>query len=104
MARIRFCASCRARLPKDAPSRRLYCDDVYRAQAYRERRTAGRMLGLGLMLGEAEWNGDTGMIRLLTCPVCGRLAFAGASRRQDAMYCSGRCRSRAWRNRMSSDR
>ncbi|MFC7794168.1 hypothetical protein [Streptomyces cinereoruber] len=57
------------------------------------------MLGLGLMLGEAEWNGDTGIVRLLTCPVCDRLVFAGPGRRRDAVYCSGRCRSRAWRRR-----
>jgi hypothetical protein len=43
------------------------------------------MLGLGLMLGEAEWYGGTGMIRLLTCPVCGQIAFAGAGRRQDTV-------------------
>lgn len=57
------------------------------------------MPGHGLMLGEAEGNGETGMVRLLTCLVCGRLTFAGAGRRQDTVYCSGQCRSRAWRNR-----
>jgi hypothetical protein len=86
-------------LPKDASARRRYCDDVCRAQAYRDRRTANRIMGLGLMLGEADWNGDTGMIRLLTCPVCGGMTFAGGDRRRDALYCSGRCRSRAWRLR-----
>ncbi|MFF5900913.1 hypothetical protein ACFY8O_34055 [Streptomyces argenteolus] len=30
-------------------------------------------MGLGLMLGEAEWTGDTRMRRLLTCPVCGQI-------------------------------
>ncbi|MDN0201222.1 hypothetical protein [Streptomyces sp. S.PNR 29] len=38
-------------------------------------------MGLALMLAEAEWNGDTGIIRLLTCPVCGRITFAGGGRR-----------------------
>ncbi|WP_326594342.1 hypothetical protein [Streptomyces sp. NBC_01294] len=57
---------------------------------------------LGLMLAEAEWNGDTRMISLLTCPECGLITFAGGGRRQDAVYCSGRCRSRAWRRRAAS--
>ncbi len=52
-----------------------------------------------MMLADAEWNGDTGIIRLLTCPECGRITFAGGGRRQDAIYCSGRCRSRSWRRR-----
>ncbi|MFH7340654.1 hypothetical protein [Streptomyces sp. KHY 26] len=99
MGRIRFCASCGARLPIKASPRRRYCDDVCRAQAYRDRRTSDRIMGLALMLAEAEWTGDEGMIRLLTCPECGRITFAGASRRQDTVYCSGPCRSRAWRRR-----
>ncbi|MEV7239362.1 hypothetical protein AB0N06_37510 [Streptomyces sp. NPDC051020] len=69
--------------------RRRYCDDVCPAQAYRDRQTAERAWGLGLMLGEAEWTGDTGMIRLLTCPVCGRITFASGGRRRNAVYCSG---------------
>ncbi|MCX5166151.1 hypothetical protein OOK39_44735 [Streptomyces sp. NBC_00264] len=80
-------------------ARRRYCDDACRAQAYRDRQVADRIWRLGLMLAEAEAIGDTGMIRLLTCPVCGRITFAGGDRRRDALYCSGRCRSRAWRRR-----
>ncbi|MFE5563126.1 hypothetical protein [Streptomyces sp. NPDC056544] len=99
MARIRYCASCGARLPRSASARRRYCDDACRAQAYRDRRRADRSFALGLMLAEAEWNGDTRMISILTCPECDRITFAGSSRRQDAVYCSGRCRSRAWRRR-----
>jgi predicted nucleic acid-binding Zn ribbon protein len=99
VARIRHCASCGARLPKEASVRRRYCDDVCRAQAYRERQTAARALGLALMLGDAEHNGDTGIIRLLTCPECGEITFAGGGRRRDAVYCSDLCRSTAWRRR-----
>ncbi|MBI0377289.1 hypothetical protein JBE27_13690 [Streptomyces albiflaviniger] len=99
MARIRFCDSCGARLPRGASARRRYCDDVCRAQAYRDRKRADHAFGLGLMLGEAEWIGDEGMIRLLTCPECGHITFAGATRRSDLVFCSGRCRSRAWRRR-----
>jgi hypothetical protein len=99
MGRIRFCASCGARLPRNASPRRRYCDDVCRAQAYRARKTSDRIMGLAMMLAEAEWNGDTGIIRILTCPACGTITFAGASRRSDAVYCGGTCRSRAWRQR-----
>lgn len=99
VGRIRFCVSCEARLPRDASARRRYCDGVCRAQAYRDRRTSDQIMVLALMLGEAEWTGDERMIQLLTCPECGRITFAGASRRQDALYYSGRCRSRAWRRR-----
>ncbi|WP_030753210.1 hypothetical protein [Streptomyces sp. NRRL S-31] len=99
MARIRFCASCGARLPRSASTKRLYCDDVCRAQAYRARQASERIMTLAMMLADAEWTGDTGMIRLLTCPECGQITFAGGDRRQDAVYCSGRCRSRAWRRR-----
>lgn len=91
MGRIRFCASCGVRLPRNASPRRRYCDDVCRAQGYRARKTFDRIMGLALMLAEAEWNDDTGVIRLLTCPECGRITFAGGGRRRDAMYCSGRC-------------
>ncbi|GAA2904662.1 hypothetical protein GCM10010524_40660 [Streptomyces mexicanus] len=99
MGRVRFCASCGARLPRSASARRRYCDDVCRAQAYRARRASDRVMTLAMMLADAEWTGDTGMIRLLTCPECGRITFAGGDRRRDAVYCSGRCRSRAWRRR-----
>ncbi|MCY0954114.1 hypothetical protein [Streptomyces sp. H27-S2] len=99
MARIRYCDSCGARLPLGASVRRRYCGDACRAQAYRSRQSARRIWRLGLMLGEAESTGDAGMVRLLTCPVCGQITFAGGDRRRDAVYCSGRCRSRPWRHR-----
>ncbi|MEU7363342.1 MULTISPECIES: hypothetical protein [Streptomyces] len=99
MARIRFCLSCGARLPRSASARRRYCDDVCRAQAYRARRVSDRIMALGMLLAEAEWNGDRRMMRLLTCPECGRITFAGGDRRRDAVHCSGRCRSRSWRRR-----
>lgn len=99
LARIRFCASCGTRLPRSAPARRCYCDDVCRAHAYRARQTSDRIMTLAMMLAEAEWKGDIRMSRLLTCPEGGVITFVGGDRRQDAMYCSGRCRSRVWRRR-----
>lgn len=86
VARIRFCATCGVRLPRSATARRRYCDGACRAQAYRDRQMSDRILGLALMLGEAEWNGDLGMIRILTCPECRQITFAGAGRRRDTVY------------------
>lgn len=37
------------------------------------------------------------MISFLTCPECGNMTFVGADRRVDTIYCSGKCRSRAYR-------
>lgn len=99
MARIRYCANCGARLPLKASARRRYCDDVCRSQAYRSRVASDRIWTLGMMLAEAEHFGDRRMIRLLTCPECGVITFAGAIHRIDMRYCSGKCRSRAYRRR-----
>ncbi|PWS50891.1 hypothetical protein DLE01_15710 [Streptomyces sp. FT05W] len=102
MARVRCCALCGARLPRDAVAGRRYCDAACRAQAYRERRAAERMFGVGVLLGGALETGDRATVRELTCPVCGTVTFAGAGRRRDAVFCSGRCRTRAWRTRAAT--
>ncbi|BAJ25871.1 hypothetical protein KSE_76560t [Kitasatospora setae KM-6054] len=101
MARVRYCASCGGRLPRGASSRRRYCDDACRAQAYRDRKAEQRRLDFLTLLGQAHYASHRRLIRALTCPVCGRATMARASRRRDAVYCSGRCRSRAWRQRAS---
>ncbi|WP_433411510.1 hypothetical protein ACQP1V_22800 [Microtetraspora malaysiensis] len=33
------------------------------------------------------------------CPVCRRVVWAGVRHRRDAVYCSARCRTKAWRAR-----
>ncbi|KOU31263.1 hypothetical protein ADK52_03550 [Streptomyces sp. WM6372] len=58
-------------------------------------------MSAAMVLAEAEAIGDTRMIKLLTCPECGFMTFAGSSRRSDAIYCSDRCRSRATRRRVA---
>ncbi|MFF3260920.1 hypothetical protein [Streptomyces sp. NPDC002932] len=99
MAPIRYCANCDVRLPLRTSARRRYCDDACRSQAYRRRVAADRSWQLGMMLAEAEHFGDRRMIRLLTCPECGMITFAGAGFRIDKRYCCDRCRSRAYRRR-----
>ncbi len=91
--------SCAARLARRAAARCRYCDDACRARAYRDGRRADRGLALGLMQAEAEWNGHTGMISILTPGVRPDHVRRRPPRRQGAVYRSGRCRStvaRSW--------
>lgn len=59
--------------------------------------SAGRMFGIAVLLGEALETGDRATVGALTCPVCGTAAFADAGRRREAVFCSARCRTLAWR-------
>ncbi|WP_116247720.1 DUF2116 family Zn-ribbon domain-containing protein [Nocardiopsis sp. FIRDI 009] len=97
MRRHRKCVVCGAALPKNSSPRRAYCDGACRALAYRDRRKAARIIGLAVVVTRDELAG-TPMERDF-CPVCGTILLAGAARRADARYCSGRCRTRAWRAR-----
>jgi len=99
MGRRRHCYICGAVLPKDATRRRLYCGSACRAKAYRERQTTERIGALGRLLLKAEATDDKRLLRRLLCPVCGRMTYAAGSRRRDAVYCSARCRDRAYRRR-----
>ncbi len=67
VARVRWCALCGARLPRDAVAGRRYCDAACRAQAYRERRAAERMFGVAVLLGGALETGDRATVRDLSC-------------------------------------
>lgn len=57
------------------------------------------MFGIAVLLGEALETGDRATVGALTCPVCGTATFVGAGRRRDAVFCSARCRTLAWRVR-----
>ncbi|MFH8692842.1 hypothetical protein ACH4EC_39160 [Streptomyces anulatus] len=67
--------------------------------AYRDRQTSGRIIGVGLLTAEAEIAGDIEALARLLCPECGQPVLPGGRRRRDAAYCSGTCRTRAWRHR-----
>ncbi|MFH8670253.1 hypothetical protein ACH4F3_36060 [Streptomyces anulatus] len=99
MRRTRVCAVCGARLPRAGSARRRYCSDACRALAYRDRQTSGRIIGVGLLTAEAEITGDIEALARLLCPECGQPVLPGGRRRRDAAYCSGTCRTRAWRHR-----
>ncbi|MFJ3402478.1 hypothetical protein ACIPM5_36550 [Streptomyces microflavus] len=99
MGRWRMCAVCGAGLPRAGPARRRYCSDACRAQAYRDRQTSGRIITIGVLTAEAEITGDIEALERLLCPVCQQPVLPGGRRRRDARYCSGTCRTRAWRHR-----
>ncbi|MEU0002370.1 hypothetical protein ABZ069_36275 [Streptomyces microflavus] len=99
MGRSRVCAVCGAGLPRAGSARRRYCSGACRAQAWRDRQTSGRIIAIGVLTAEAEIAGDVEALERLLCPVCGQPVLPGGRRRRDARYCSGACRTRAWRHR-----
>ncbi|MCX4657609.1 hypothetical protein OG249_37770 [Streptomyces microflavus] len=99
MGRSRVCAVCGAGLPRAGSARRRYCSGACRAQAYRDRQTSGRIIAIGVLTAEATATGDTEALERLLCPVCRQPVLPGGRRRRDARYCSGTCRTRAWRHR-----
>ncbi|MFW3477148.1 hypothetical protein ACN24M_39445 [Streptomyces microflavus] len=52
-----------------------------------------------MLTAEAEITGDFEALARLLCPECGQPVLPGGRRRRDARYCSGTCRTRAWRHR-----
>lgn len=93
-----MCAVCGAGLPRTGSARRRYCSDACRALAYRDRQTSGRIIAVGMLTAEAEITGDIEALARLLCPECGQPVLPGGRRRRDARYCSGTCRTRAWRH------
>ncbi len=79
-------------------------------RAYRARKRAverERLTATVISLEAAQWlRGPAGwrarLIAWRHCPVCGVLVWAGVRRRADAVYCSPKCRLRAWRARRTS--
>ncbi|MGW7231558.1 hypothetical protein [Streptomyces cyaneofuscatus] len=99
VGRSRMCAVCGAGLPRAGSARRRYCSGACRAQAWRDRQTSGRIIAIGVLTAEATVTGDVEALEQLLCPVCWQPVLPGGCRRKDARYCSGTCRTRAWRHR-----
>jgi hypothetical protein len=76
-------------------------------RAYRARKRAlqRQMLAATVIFAEAAaWfeQADARRARMTAwarCPGCGMVVWAGVRRRADAVFCSARCRLRAWRAR-----
>ncbi|RDG36752.1 hypothetical protein DVH02_18330 [Streptomyces corynorhini] len=87
----RACEGCGSRLRPSAPPRARFCSTACRARHWRRdlrlrKRVAAELDGAG----RAE------------CPECGTTWVAGVDRRSNAVYCSRRCVTRAWRARKES--
>lgn len=101
---------CRRLLPKDASPRRRYCGPNCVAGAYRLRRRlerADHLMTTVISAKAAEFFGTTEgyhdrLLAWQTCegPSCRVVLWAGARRRRNTRYCSGRCRQAAYRERL----
>jgi hypothetical protein len=86
--RIRRCRWCRAVLPKGSASSRRYCSARCRKRGWRYRQRKLELIGraAAVFLGDVPYG-----------PACGGLV--SIRKRTDSVYCSPRCRTRAWRMR-----
>ncbi|RKN35879.1 hypothetical protein D7294_30710 [Streptomyces hoynatensis] len=89
--RGRWCPEYGSRLKPRARPGAVFCSPACRARHWRMvRRTKARVAVIR--------SGPDGEA---VCPVCGTPWAAGVERRADAVYCSPRCRTRAWRDRQA---
>ncbi len=93
--RTRRCVQCGVLLPKDAGPNRRFCDARCRGRHWRRVRRYEEIYrrafkGLGVIRGETLWAHGR-------CPLCG--LTVSLRKRTDAVYCSPKCRTRAWRLR-----
>lgn len=83
--RGRRCPGCGDWLSPDAGLRAVFCSGVCRSRQWRRLRR--------VKLRAAALERDEGR---RVCPVCGAVWVAGVDHRRNAVYCSPRCRRRAW--------
>ncbi|MDQ0408871.1 hypothetical protein ABVB69_32270 [Streptomyces sp. NPDC000349] len=94
---VRRCTQCRAQLPANAGPNRRYCDSACRSRHWRRvqrhneiyRRAVEEALDV-IQGGGILWSQGR-------CPVCG--VSVSVRKRTDSVYCSPKCRTRAWRIR-----
>lgn len=87
----RYCPGCGGVIPDQRRSDALYCSAACRARHWRWTRSARVRV-------RALRAADTPRAR---CPECGSAWVVGLERRAGAIYCSHRCRTRAWRRSRS---
>ncbi|MEW1677967.1 hypothetical protein AB0O47_32740 [Streptomyces noursei] len=104
--KVRRCSQCGAELPEGSRRSRRYCSAACRTKAWRWQRER-----------DAWWEGNADFIAALRegrpyhrpkvrCPVCEGWWYVGEApswlrKRVDAVYCSPKCRTRAYRERRS---
>lgn len=84
----RQCAGCGERLRPEARADAVYCSAACRARQWRRERRLRKRVA-------AELSGAGRAV----CPECGDSWVAGVDRRSNAVYCSRKCVTRAWRAR-----
>ncbi|MGP9023198.1 DUF2116 family Zn-ribbon domain-containing protein (plasmid) [Streptomyces sp. BR1] len=97
--RHRHCVVCGKPLPRKSSPQRKYCDGACKAAAYRDRRKARQVFGTAMYAYNLRDAGNLLDSAEFFCSYCGKLLLPGIRRRADAAYCSGKCRTRAWRGR-----
>jgi predicted nucleic acid-binding Zn ribbon protein len=97
--RHRHCVVCGKPLPKRCSPQRKYCDGACKAAAYRDRCKARFIFGTAMYAYDLRDAGNFLESAPYFCAHCGALLLPGIRRRADASYCSGKCRTRAWRAR-----
>ncbi|WKK27833.1 hypothetical protein QZH56_36900 (plasmid) [Streptomyces olivoreticuli] len=94
----RRCEQCRAALPQDAGPNRRFCNTVCRSKHWRRmhRQVTVFQLAVARSIEAMGMAGEQAYVEG-RCPVCGW--GVSVRKRSDSVYCSKRCRTRAWRQR-----
>ncbi|MFH9426423.1 hypothetical protein [Streptomyces sp. NPDC017529] len=94
----RRCEQCRRPLPPDAGPNRRFCDTVCRSRHWRRVHRQATVFALAVYRSlEALGMAATDSYVDGRCPMCGW--GVPVRKRSDSVYCSKRCRTRAWRAR-----
>lgn len=102
-----MCANCGGPLPEGAWPTRKYCSAACRSQQWRALKrgraeyeaAVAELVALGVE-GRGPTREETRAQRKsATCPVCGQRWWPTLQKRSNAVYCSGRCRVAAFRDR-----
>ncbi|MFF6975975.1 MULTISPECIES: hypothetical protein [Streptomyces] len=96
-SKVRRCGCCRAVLPKDAGPNRRYCDATCRSRHWRRVQRRENIFQRAVQQGIEILAGGVDRYVEGRCPVCGW--SVSLRKRRDSVYCSPRCRTRAWRLR-----
>lgn len=87
-AEARVCGDCGERMRLGARPDAVFCSAVCRARQWRRSRRLRKRVA-------AELDGEG----LAKCPACGATWVVGVEWRSNAVYCSRKCVTRAWRAR-----
>lgn len=100
------CSQCGTPLPDGSRKSRRYCGATCRTKAWRTAKARREAIDAGGVALKALIEGRRHPWPRFTCPECGSTWYSadapfGKTKRSDSLYCSPRCRTRAWRRRHS---